>query len=200
MLRQGARVCLRLVALLGALLLLVTLLPPRWYVNWLSGAWNPPRGATLIVLGADSLDGQLLGAGSYWRSVAAVLAWRQGEFEHLILSGNLDATAPMRDFITAQGIPASAIVIEGRSRSTRENALFTTLLARQFPGPYVLLTSDYHMWRAHHAFQKAGLTVLPSPFSDALKRMNQWSDRWPIFVELVVESVKIAYYRARGWV
>ncbi len=200
MLRQGARACLRFFALLGALLLLVTLLPPRWYVNRLAGAWNDPRGTTLIVLGADSLDGQLLGVGSYWRSVYAVRAWKEGGFEHLILSGSTRITAPMRDFITAQGVPASAIVMEDRSESTRQNALFTAPLARQFPAPYVLLTSDYHMWRAHRAFQKAGLTVLPRPFPDALKRMNQWSARWPVFLELVVESGKIAYYEARGWI
>jgi len=200
MFHQGARACLRLLALLGALLLLVTLLPPRWYAVRLAGAWTDPRGATLIVLGADRLDGQMLGVASYWRSVYAVLAWRKGGFGHLILSGEAGVTAPMRDFIVAQGIPASAIVMEDRSGSTRENALFAAPLARQFPAPYVLLTSDYHMWRAHHAFQKAGLMVQPRPFPDALKRMNQWSARWSVFIELLVESAKIAYYWARGWV
>ncbi len=200
MLKRGTRAGVRLLALLGALLLLVTLLPPRWYVIGLAGVWNDPPGATLIVLGADSLDGQMLGVASYWRSVYAILAWREGGFGHLILSGETSVTAPMRDFIVAQGIPASVIVMENRSNSTRENALFTTSLARQFPAPYVLLTSDYHMWRARHAFQKAGLIVQPRPFPDALKRMNQWSARWSIFIELLVESAKIIYYWARGWV
>ena len=200
MLRKCARVCVRLLALLGALMLLVTLLPPRWYAVRLAGPWNDPHGATLIVLGADTLDGQMLGIGSYWRSVYAVLTWREGGFGHLILSGDASTTAPMRDFITAQGIPASAIVMEQRSRSTRENALFTVPLARQFPAPYVLLTSDYHMWRAHRAFEKAGLTVRPRPFSEALTRMNQWTARWSVFIELLVESAKIAYYWARGWI
>jgi hypothetical protein len=30
--------------------------------------------------------------------------------------------------------------------------------------------------------------------------MNQWSARWSIFIELLVETAKIAYYWARGWV
>ena len=200
MLRKAARACLRLVTLLGALLLLVTLLPPRWYVNRLAGVWNDPRGATLIVLGADTLDGQMLGMNSYWRSVYAIRAWKEGGFGHLILSGRTDITAPMRDFIVCQGVPASAVVMEERSISTRENALFTVPVARQFPGPYVLLTSDYHMWRAHRAFQKAGLTVEPRPFPDIGKRINQWSTRWSIFIELLVESTKIVYYWARGWI
>jgi len=200
MFHQVARKGMRVLTFLGALLLLVTLLPPRWYVRQLAGSWNDPRGATLIVLGADVLDGQMLGVASYWRSVYAVLVWREGGFGHLILSGNAAITLPMRDFIVAQGIPDSAIVMEEHAGSTRQNALLTAALAHQFPAPYVLLTSDYHMWRAHHAFQKAGLTIQPRPFPDALKRMNQWSARWPIFIELLVESAKIAYYWARGWV
>jgi uncharacterized SAM-binding protein YcdF (DUF218 family) len=200
MLRQAARACLRLLTLLGALLLLVTLLPPRWYVNRLADVWTDAHEGTLIVLGADNLDGQMLGISSYWRSVYAVRAWREGGFGRLILSGNTSVTAPMRDFIVAAGVPADAIVIEDRSNSTHENALFTTPLARHYPGPYVLLTSDYHMWRAHRAFQKAGLVVQPRPFPDALKRMNQWSMRWSIFIELLLETTKIVYYWARGWI
>ncbi len=200
MLRKAARICVRLLTLLGALLLLVTLLPPRWYVTKLAGVWTDPRGATIIVLGADKLDGQILGINSYWRSVYTVRAWKEGGFAHLILSGETDITAPMRDFVVAEGVPAPAVVLEDRSNNTRENALLTAQVARQFPGPYVLLTSDYHMWRARRAFQKAGLVVEPRPFPDALKRMNQWSSRWSIFIELLVESAKIVYYWGRGWI
>ena len=200
MLRKAVRACLRLLTFLGALLMLVTLLSPRWYVNRLAGVWADPRGATLIVLGADTIDGQMLGMSSYWRSVYAVRTWREGGFGHLILSGKTDVTVPMRDFIVCQGVPASAVVMEERSGSTRENALFTAPVARQFPGPYVLLTSEHHMWRAHRAFQKAGLMVEPRPFPNALRRLNQRSARWSIFAELLVESAKIVYYPARGWV
>jgi len=200
MLRKAARACLRLLTFLGALLLLVTLLPPRWYVNRLAGLWTDPHGATLIVLGADNLDGQVLGMSSYWRSVYAISAWKEGGFGHLILSGQTGTTASMREFIVCQGVPASAVVMEQHSNSTRENALFTVAVARQYPGPYVLLTSDFHMWRAYRAFQKTGLKVEPRPFPDVLKRMNQWSARWPIFFELLLESTKIVYYWARGWI
>jgi uncharacterized SAM-binding protein YcdF (DUF218 family) len=184
---------------LGAVLLFVTLLPPRWYVRWLAGDWTDAPGGVLIVLGGDTLDGRMLGTSSYWRSVYATWAWREGTFRHLILSGAEATTLPMRDFIVCQGVPPAAITLEPRALSTRENALFTAGLARRFPGPYVLLTSDYHMRRASRAFRKAGLEVIPRPFPDALKRMNDWRDRWRIFLDLVQESVKAGYYWAHGW-
>jgi uncharacterized SAM-binding protein YcdF (DUF218 family) len=186
-------------AVFGALVLLVTVAPPRWYPRLLAGPWNDPTGPTLIVLGGDSNDG-ILGETSYWRSVFTLLAWREGGVKQIVLSGDLGITGPMRDFLVSGGIPVQAIVIEGRSRSTRENALFTADLARNLPGPYVLLTSDYHMWRASRAFAKAGLAVRPRPFPEALKLFNDWRRRWTIFLELLEETGKIAYYWARGWI
>jgi uncharacterized SAM-binding protein YcdF (DUF218 family) len=186
-------------ASLGGLLLLVTIFPPRWYVRWLSGDWTEPKSGVLIVLGADSTDVGMLGIASYWRSMYAVLAWKGGQFRHMILSGENAITVPMRDFIVCNGVPADAITIEGRSTSTRENAVFTAQIVRQFPGPYVLLTSDYHMRRASRAFRKAGLEVVPRPFPDALKRLNDWRDRWGVFLDLIQESAKSGYYWARGW-
>jgi uncharacterized SAM-binding protein YcdF (DUF218 family) len=187
------------VTVFGALVLLITVAPPRWYATLLAGPWKDPTGPTLIVLGSDSVD-RILGESSYWRSVYAVRAWREGGVRQIILSGDVAITEPMRDFLVGGGVPVNVILIEGRSRSTRENALFTTELARSVPGPYVLLTSDYHMWRASRAFAKAGLVVRPRPFPDALKRFNNWRKRWPVFLELLQESGKIAYYWAHGWI
>jgi uncharacterized SAM-binding protein YcdF (DUF218 family) len=92
-----------------------------------------------------------------------------------------------------------AIRVERRSTSTRENALFTRELLGDAPGRKVLLTSDYHMFRAHRVFRKAGLEVLPRPLPDAIKRSSGWRGRWAVFVEEVEETGKILYYAARGW-
>lgn len=185
---------------LGALLLLVTMLPPRWYIAALSEAWLQPREGILIVLGGDVLDTGMLGETSYWRSVFAVQAWREGHFRALILSGHIFTTAPMRDFIVSQGVPAGVVLMEGRSTNTRENAVFTAEMVRSMSGPFVLLTSDYHMWRARRAFAKAGVTVVPFPFSEARKRSEDWLSRWRVFLDLAQESAKIVYYRLRGWI
>ena len=126
--------------------------------------------------------------------------WRNAHFDRILLSGDGRSTVPMRDFLIAGGIPVAAIRLEDKSSSTRENALFSSQMSAEIPGPYVLLTSDYHMWRAHRAFTKAGLTVTPMPSPDALKRLNDWRSHVGISVDLIEETGKIAYYWARGWI
>ena len=185
---------------LGILLFVVTVAPPRWYAGYLAGPWNDPVGRVLIVLGNDSVDGVVVGQGSYWRTVYAVRAWQGGGFQRIVVAGEHSIADPMRSFMVGSGVPAEVILLEGQSKTTRENALRAAELLRGIPGPYVLLTSDYHMWRAHRVFEKAGVNVLPRPFPDAIKRLNDWRQRWSIAMELAAETVKISYYWLRGWV
>ncbi len=200
MIRRLLRILVVLLAILGGLVAAVTIAPPHWYVNLLAGPYPESRGAVLIVLGGDVTDNGMLGQTSYWRSLVAVLTWRSNSFRQVGLSGDRRSTEPMRDFLVCQGVPAGAILIEGRSTSTHENAVFTAQFVRDIPGPYVLLTSDYHMWRAHRAFAKAGLVVTPAPFSDVRKSFSDPRWRWTGFVMLASETAKIVYYWARGWV
>jgi uncharacterized SAM-binding protein YcdF (DUF218 family) len=188
----------------GLLLVLVTVTPiVSWWAGALAGPWEDPNGDVLIVLGGSLLEKGLMGQSSYWRSVYALRAWRQGSFQRVVISGgpaDYSTAAPMRDFLAAHGVPREAIQIETQSRSTHENALQVAELLARVPGRKILLTSDYHMFRAHHAFKKAGLDVLPRPFPDVRKRAIGWAGRWPAFLDLVLETIKIGYYQARGWI
>lgn len=190
----------RVFAAIGLLVVLITVTPlVRWWAVALAGPWPDPRGEVLIVLGGSTVGEGLLGYSSYWRSVYCVLAYRQGGVRRIILSGGGSVAVSMQDFIVAAGVPPELIRLERASRSTRDSALFTRQLLLSEPGRKVLLTSDYHMFRAHRAFRQAGVQVLPHPIPDASKRASQWYLRWPVFIDLVVETAKIAYYFARGW-
>ena len=185
---------------LGLLVLMVTATPlVGWWSKLLAGPWADPRGEVLIVLGGGVIDDDLLALSSHWRCVYAWWAWKEGTFRKVVVSGK--GVAPlMRNFLVAQGVPAAAIEVEGSSNSTRENALAAKALLAGEPGRLVLLTSDYHMFRAHAAFAKAGLKVLPRPFPDGLKRANSPSQRWGVFTDLTSETAKLAYYWAKGWI
>lgn len=192
-------------AALGLLYVIVTFTPVNfWWTNQLAGAWNDPAGEVLIVPGADALD-SVIGYSSYLRSVYAVLQWKRGGFRTVVVCGGGDKGQPstaeqMRDFMVAQGIPANAVRVESESTSTRENALKSKPILDQLGGRKVLLTSDYHMFRACRAFRKAGIDVQPSPFPDAIKQsMSRWN-RWGVFLGLCREAGKIAYYFMRGWI
>jgi len=185
---------------IGALWLLVTVTPlDSWLVSGLRGPWNDnPSGDTLIVLAGAGGEG-VIGYGTYLRCQYAIYAWRGGKFRQILVSGGSQAKE-MRDFLVGEGIPASVIAIEAQSHSTRENALFSRAALQGAAGTKVLLTSDYHMFRAVRAFRKAGLDVVPCPFPDVGKHATTWQGRWPAFLDLVVESAKIVYYRARSWI
>gem|GEM_PF-818821 len=185
---------------LGLLMVLATCTPLiSWWTWKLASPWETPRGETLIVLSGALMNDDTLAPGTYWRTVYTERAWRTGAFRRIVVSGA--GVAPvMRDFLIQRGAQAEAIVVENESLSTRENALRTARLLANAPGTKALITSDYHMFRARRAFRKAGLEVLPCPIPDALKRYRSWQARWPVFLDLSVETVKIAYYYGRGWI
>ncbi len=166
----------------------------------MSGPWNDPAGDVLIVLGNEVQPDGIIGETSYLRTVYAVRAWREGGFSRVIFTG-AGAAPAMRTFAISQGIPASAIAVENESVSTRENALRTAeLLQGQPRGKLVMLTSDYHAWRAARVFRKAGLEVEPRAIPDILKRANARMNRWPALGGLIVESTKVVGYWWKGWI
>ncbi|MES0154311.1 YdcF family protein [Mesorhizobium sp. M0018] len=72
------------------------------------------------------------------------------------------ATAPR--LFTALGVTADRLVLEGKSRNTYENAVFTKQLITPKPGEtWLLVTSAFHMPRAKALFDKAGFPTVPWP-------------------------------------
>ena len=194
------RYVVRALACLGLLFVIVTVTPVLgWWSGGLAGPWTEARGDVLIVLGSEAQPDNIIGESSYWRTVYAIRVWRQGGFQQIVVSGAM-AAEPMRDFMVNSGIPAGAIRVETQAGSTRENALFVAKMLADTPGRKVLLTSDYHMFRAYRAFRKAGLNVEPRPFPDAGKRVQRWDRRWGVFVGLVLETGKVGYYWVRRWI
>ena len=67
-------------------------------------------------------------------------------------------------FVNEEGIPATRVILEERSRSTHENAVFAKELIRPGPGQnWVLVTSAFHMPRAIAAFRAVDWPVIPYP-------------------------------------
>lgn len=195
------RALARCSAALGALIVLVTVTPlvNLWSAR-LAGPWDDPSGDILIVLGGDDMGDETIGYGSYLRTLYAVRAWREGAFRRIVVSGDGPISRPMVRFLMAEGVPETAIQVEGRSTSTRENATFVAAMLGKEPGKKILLTSDYHMFRAVRAFRKAGLAVEPRPLPDALKRGQRPLSRWNVFLDLLVETGKTINYLLRGWI
>jgi uncharacterized SAM-binding protein YcdF (DUF218 family) len=188
-------------ALLGLMLVVVTVTPlESWYARALAGPWDDPEGDVLILLGAESPADRYIGQETYWRSVYAARAWRDGHFRTIVVCGGGGVAESIRDYLVFAHVPAEHIVLESRSSSTHENALFAAEILKDMPGTKVLLTSDFHMYRSIRAFRKAGIEAAPRPIPDALKRVSNWFQRLPLFVVLATETAKIAGYQIRGWI
>jgi uncharacterized SAM-binding protein YcdF (DUF218 family) len=188
------------------LLALVHLTPlTQWWARALAGDWTDSPGDTLIVLSSEMEADGVLGPTSYLRALYAIRAYREKPFRTIIVTGGFTgaATTPLgdalRDFMTAYGIPRNAILAENRATSTRENALFVKPMLQGLNGTTVLMTSDFHMFRARRVFENAGIHVVPRPIPDVLKRskwvMNRWTSMWT----LVLETGKIGYYAWNRW-
>ena len=206
--RYAARmlsVARNVLAALGLLVLVVNCTPLTfWWASALSGEWREPHGDVLVVLGGSVLDNGKVGGSSYWRAIYGAAVYKQGAFREVLICGGRDGSvsisAPMRDLMVTLGVPADRIRTEQDSTSTLENALFAARILNDMPGRKVLLTSDYHMYRALRVFRRAGIAIEPWPFPDVRKRSGVWINRWSCFQDVALETFKIGYYYMRGWI
>ena len=204
--RRASRTAARMLSVFGFIVLYFALVPEPLtsWVNFLAVDWDQPDGDTLIVLGGDVTGDGTLGMSSYLRSVGAAQAWQSGHFRKIVICGGNSSgqriSPAMKDFLIYKGVPASDIVTEDDSRSTRDNALNALRLIGSPTGRIVLMTSDYHMFRSLACFRRVGLNVVPRPVLDAAKQNHSRLALWQVCIVVIRESVKISYYKINGWI
>lgn len=120
------------------------------------------------------------------RLAAGARAWLAGRAPTIVLSGGGDnggdedasEARRMAHAIQRLGVPSSALLLETRSRNTRDNARYTAALAEQHGFHRVLLvTSSLHMPRAVLQFRNEGVDVIPVPVPEGARRetfRQQW--------------------------
>ena len=95
----------------------------------------------------------LLGGGSHERPERAAELFKAQAASRLIISGEGDDEIN-RQLLIQAGVPAGAIQLEGKSRTTRENAEFTIKLLRaEKVRSVIVVTSWYHSRRALKCFE-----------------------------------------------
>ncbi len=151
------------------------------------------------------------------RFLNAFELYKTGKVKKLLLtggSGDLLQKHPsegveMKKFLMRLGVPEADIIIEGKSRNTWENALFTKqILNEQYPNANCLLiTSAWHMRRSIACYRKAGVEFIP--FSvDFVTEKDRWAPENSIIPDrmgfyfwemLVKEWVGMAMYKLQGY-
>jgi uncharacterized SAM-binding protein YcdF (DUF218 family) len=194
------RTAVKLLALTGLLFLLVIFTPfVNWYATRLSRPWNTPRGDILVVLSAADPNSRVMSISTYWRCFMALVYYREQPYKEIIVSGK-DSAPGMHDFFVMNGAPADRVRVETNATNTYENAKLTAKLLKGTPGSVVLVTSDYHAFRARRCFLKAGIPVLTSGVPDITKRSAEYFARPQLFIVEMRETAAIVYYWWRGWI
>jgi uncharacterized SAM-binding protein YcdF (DUF218 family) len=198
-LRRMARVTRRILAVFGLLILLVVATPlVSWWARLYAGPIDQPKGDVLIVLSAARDENGGISYSSYWRARQAVYAWQTGGFSRIVTSGG--EGPGIQNYLLANGVPPSAMIAEWRSQSTRESGINVARLLENLPGKRVLLTSDFHMYRAIRVFRNVGVDAAPMAVPDVLHSTEHWPGRFGACWAMAVESAKIVDYKLRGWI
>ena len=101
------------------------------------------------------------------RLLHTVELYKAGKIQKIIISGGsgslmnrrISEASQVRKAFLYCGVPDSAIISEGRSSNTVENARLTEKLidSLKLKGNFLLITSAFHMRRAEGCFTKAGI-------------------------------------------
>jgi uncharacterized SAM-binding protein YcdF (DUF218 family) len=198
-LRTAGRWFSRICAAIGFIFVLTSFTPiVSWWAQAYAGPIERPKGDILILLSAADDDRGGISFSSYWRAREAIFAYQTGGFKKIVITGG--GGPGILDYMIVEGIPREAIIAEWGSRNTRQSGVAMERMLQTMPGKKVLLTSDFHMYRALRVFRKLDIDVTPMPVRDVIQRAAHWGGRFESFETMAGESAAIVDYWLRGWI
>lgn len=127
----------------------------------------------IVVLGAAQYDGRPSPVFKA-RLDHAIALWRDGRAPLLVTTGGRQEgdrwteAAAARDYAMAQGVPADAILMEDRGRSTQESlAAVAPILHARGAGPVLFVSDPTHMLRVLRIAADLGIDAHGSPAPDS---------------------------------
>lgn len=125
----------------------------------------------MIILGAGLKNGDQLSYSLKTRLDKALDVLKKHPHLSVVVSGGqgpderITEAQAMQLYLIQNGVPASQLILEDRSRSTYENLTFSRQeLEAFFPHfpqePILLITSDFHQFRAQFIAQRLGLETI----------------------------------------
>ncbi|MDB5272161.1 MAG: hypothetical protein JWO58_528 [Chitinophagaceae bacterium] len=107
------------------------------------------------------------------RVTQALMLYRKGKIKQFVITGGSGKLLSegraeafeLKKFLIDCDIPEEIIYVEHHAKNTRENALLTKELIKKdtIKGPYILITSAFHMKRSMGCFSKVGISCIPFP-------------------------------------
>lgn len=145
--------------------------PSRWLTVPLLRSESPRHVDTIVVLGGGGQKGDDPLPMQVKRRVEKATELRNSGFaDTIIASGGLHKHSGVLEFDAMRlyaekiGVPIEAIIEENRSRNTYENAVLSKdVMAKQGLQSAIVVTSDYHSFRACAVFRAQGIDILCVP-------------------------------------
>jgi len=181
----------------------------------------PEAGSIVILSGAVSKIGleRVRADANFDRLLQGWRLYKADKAEYIVVSGgNISwmtkrkartGAARMAEMLRQLGVPEARIISEGKSRNTRENAVYTAQLLQDKGVDKVLLcTSALHLRRAKACFEQSGIHVVPVPaaYEYSFYKKASLLDYLPQAMALenstkcCKEYLGIVYYWLRGWI
>jgi uncharacterized SAM-binding protein YcdF (DUF218 family) len=175
-----------------------------------------PRDVVIVLGGGLAQPAHMGPTGD--RVTQAARLWHANKVQAVIVSsGNLPWEPPESvaeadlavELLQGYGVPPSSIIVDRKSRNTRENAINVAVIWRErhFHSG-LLVTSATHMPRALASFRKVGLDMTPWPADfrgHSYPLVNSIFDLLPDASALqktttaIKEWLGLTVYRLRGW-
>ncbi|SCW61155.1 Uncharacterized SAM-binding protein YcdF, DUF218 family [Mucilaginibacter sp. NFR10] len=171
-----------------------------------------------IVLGGFSSDDG--DGGGFFNSAAdrfiqGVRLQKTGKVSHLLITGGNGLLRPsgfreadwVREQLREMQVADSCVLSEPKSRNTIENAAFSKELLQQhkLKGPYLLVTSAFHMRRSLMIFKKQGVDVVAYPCNFSSRRFSVSADDflpnagalagWGTYIKEAIGYVVTRYFK-----
>lgn len=147
----------------------------------------------------------------------ALELYRLGKIDKILITGGTGKlggsiqleSEKLKEYLLLAKVPEKDILIENRSRNTRENALYSkqTLDSLNITTKPLVITSAFHMRRAHGCFLKAGIDC--DVFAtDYYGRVGEWNptfwllpnmEAWTQWKVLSHEWVGYITYKLMGY-
>lgn len=133
------------------------------------GLQTPPEQTNVIVLGAQVYSAERMGVTLTNRINAAYDYLTENPEVSCIVTGGQGGDEPCPEALTEKnalvrlGIDSTRIYMEDTSRNTRQNFANAKMIAEEndLGTEFVIVTQSFHLWRAKHLAESAGLTVYP---------------------------------------
>lgn len=223
--RSLAPPAFRGLALAVVALFLASWEPAAWLLSRCLEGRYPPRGyptgdaGAIVVLASavyppsPPMPDPRAGADTYERCQYAAWLFKHWKPLPILASGGggfVDSPPyafAMREALEREGVPASSIWVEDRSRTTHENAAYSAAILRQKGIQRIVLVTDaYHMLRADACFRKESFAVIPAACgyrTYSTFRLANLLPGWEPIAwneDAVHESVGLAWYKLHGWI